>query len=176
MTASESQEQGVPFPSDEAGPVDQWSLEVYEALSDWPVRSGGAWSRWEPGYLLLEITRVAGEPVDPILLYTSDEELTVCFGFWDAHLPDRGLTSADAAAEAVELVGRWLDGDMRTLVFRDEAGKWCGTIPVAPGDLNPQIAHSRDWLARFDPCSAELRTARLAEWRIIPFANGQLAE
>jgi hypothetical protein len=156
--------------------VDQWSLDVFSALKGWPLGREGEWSRWEPGYLLLEIGSFGGKPIDPAVLYSADEELTVAFGCWECHLPLQRTTAMEAAEEAIAFAEGWTSGKSQTLVFKDSAGKWCGTIPVSAGDLNEQIAHSQDWLAHLGPTEAELRTALRSKWRTIKFVDGRLIE
>jgi hypothetical protein len=130
-----AEKKGVVYPSEQAGPVDDWSERVYQALKDWPVAQEAEWTRWEPGYVLLTITSVNGGEVDPIYLYSADEELTVSFGYWETHTPaPYELWDAEPeviAGHARALVERWLGGDLRTAVLTDGEGKWCGTITTA---------------------------------------------
>lgn len=98
-------EQGTPYPDGAAGPVDDWSARIYAALRDWPVARDGAWTRWEPGYLLLTIDHARGREIDKIVLYTADELLTVAFGWWDEEYPVPG-PSHDVQPEAVAAEAR----------------------------------------------------------------------
>ena len=167
---------GVPYPSIEAGSVDQWSLGVFAALRGWTASASGSWSRWEPGYLLLEISFAAADPIEPAVLYTADEEVTVAFGMWETHLPEKGATAAQAADEAVSLIERWIAGTFKTLVFMDDAEKWCGTIPVFDDDVHASMRQSRDWLDRLAPTQVDLRSACRSEWRKFRFVDGRLLD
>lgn len=163
---------GAPYPSHEAGPVDGWSKAVYEALHDWHVAREGDWTRWEPGYVLLTINRVDGINVEPIQLYTADEELTVEFGYWLTHNPAPSeLWEAEAeviAGHAKSLITQWLNGELRTAVLTDLSGKWCGSTLIEPGDLTPQLQAAAQWVRDFEPKQIEVRTATISEWRTFP--------
>jgi len=163
---------GTPFPSDAAGTIDEWSEAIYAALLTWEVAKSGEWTRWEPGYLLLKIEHVEGRAIEPIVLYTSDEELTVSFGHWITHDP-APVELWDAAADvkakhAKILVEQWLNGDFRTAVFTDAKGNWCGTPIIEPGDLLPQLEMGALWLREFHPKQVEVRTPEKSGWRIYP--------
>ena len=80
MRTADQRPSGAPYPSDGADSVDEWSLDVFAALKDWSLARENVWSRWDPGYLLLEIERAGGEPVDRIVLYTANDEIMVEFG------------------------------------------------------------------------------------------------
>ena len=73
-------------------------------------------------------TKVDGAEVDPIQVYTADEELTVSFGFWETNTPapyELWETDPEVIAQhAKELVERWLSEDVRTAVLTDQGGKW----------------------------------------------------
>ena len=160
---------GTPFSNSSTEPIDDWSRDVFVALSAWALERGGRWSRYDPGYLLLEIDHNGDRAIDPILMDTADEELTVEFGLWEMHLPDQALDAAGAASEAVELVSQWLAGEIRTAVFTDDAGKWCGTMLVERGDTFPP--KPSDGMAYFKPTQVEVRGPDRLEWqsfRLVP--------
>ncbi|MFA7263644.1 MAG: hypothetical protein WC068_11545 [Caulobacter sp.] len=154
---------GTPFARSSSDQIDEWSREIFDALSDWAEAHDGRWTRWEPGYLLLEIATMNGEGIDPILIDSSDEELTVEFGYWETHLPDRESNAAGAAREAIELTSQWLSGEIRTAVFTDVAGKWCGSMIVEEDDAVPP--KPSEGMAFFHPTSVEVRGPRKSEWR-----------
>lgn len=166
---SDGNDKGAPYPSSEAGPIDEWSERIFAALRDWNVASEGVWTRWEPGYVLLTIDRVHGEDVEPITLYTADEELTVCFGYWETQYPDP-YDLEDPEPEVVAehgkaLVAQWLAGEIRTAVLTDANGKWCGSIVIEPGEIEPQLRKAADWVSGFKPISIEVRAPRQADWQ-----------
>lgn len=156
---------GTPYSSSSPELVDDWSREVFDALSHWALADNGRWSRWEPGYLLLEIESIGGEQTDPILIDTADGELTVAFGYWETHLPEGEADAAGTAQQAIALVSQWLSGEIRTAVLTDASGKWCGTIVVEPGDVIPQLSVTRDWIKSFSPTHVEVRSPRRSDWR-----------
>jgi hypothetical protein len=163
--------EGVPYPRAEAGPVDDWSERIYRALENWPVARKGEWTRWEPGYVLLTIRRSDDQEIDPIYLHTSDQELTVTFGFWETHNPaPYGLWNAEpevVAGHAKALVERWLHGAVRTAVLTDDKGEWCGTSTIEPGELEPQLREAARWLRdnSFRPATIEVRTPLVRDWQ-----------
>ncbi|MBB5716926.1 hypothetical protein [Sphingomonas aerophila] len=167
-------ESGVPYPSEMAGPIDEWSEQVFAALHNWPIARTGEWTRWEPGYLLLTISHVDGSEVEPIVLYSADQELTVAFGYWETHNPaPYGLPDANAAViadHAKLLVAQWLDGTIRTAVLTDATGKWCGTTTITLAELAPQLESAARWVRDFHPVQVEVRTPFKREWKTFPVA------
>jgi hypothetical protein len=162
----DSQEQGVPYPSADAGPIDEWSERIYAALMDWPVAETGEWTRWEPRYVLLTIKSVGGEAVEPILICTADEELTVTFGYWETHNPAMWDSEPDVtAAHGKQLVERWLSGELRTAVLVDAAGKWCGSRLIEPGELEPQLRAAAEWVRDWHPQAIEVRSPKPDDWK-----------
>jgi hypothetical protein len=163
-----AEQTGVPYPSDEAGPVDEWSERIYNALADWPLAQQNEWTRWDPGYVLLTIRQVDGAEVDPIQVYSADDELTVSFGFWETHTPaPHELWNAEPeviAPHAKELVEKWLRGDVRTAVLTDQNGKWCGSVIVEPGELLPQLRKATEWVGYLNPVRIEVRTPYKEQW------------
>lgn len=162
-------ESGVPYPSNVAGPIDDWSEAIYSALRDWDVARDGEWTRWNPGYLLLTIISVAGSEIEPVVLYTADEELTVNFGYWETHNPapyELWDAEADVIAEHAKLlVSRWLDGCIRTAVVTGAKGKWCGTTTIEPGELAPQLKAAARWVRETHPEKVEVRTPVIRDWK-----------
>jgi hypothetical protein len=169
---------GVPFAPVLSDSFDDWSAEIFEALRDWTVASDGTWTRWDPGYLLLEIERVDNSPVERIILYTADEELTVEFGYWETHLPEPlGTGEADAietANQAKRLIEDWLSGRIRTAVYADDAGEWCGSMLVEGEDFVSQL--TTDWIRTFGPTQVEVRTPRREHWRRFSVVDGEFFE
>lgn len=169
---TDSPETGIPYPSALAGTVDKWSEEVYAALRDWHIAQEGQWTRWEPGYLLLTITQVNGKEVEPIVLYTAVDELTVAFGYWETHNPaPYELWHAEAgviAKHAKLLVEHWLNGDYRTAVVTDADGKWCGTTIIEGGELVPQLESAARWVYDSHPKRVEVRTPAKHDWKSYP--------
>lgn len=165
---TEKEPKGVPFADAESHEVDDWSLEIFKALVGWPVTAMGVWSRWEPGYLLLEITNVGGKHVEPIYLYTSDDELTVSFACWETHLPEPTENSArdvvGVVNEAKQLVEDWLSESLKIAVLTNEAGDWCGSTCIMPGELLPQLKEAVQWVKYFKPVHIEVRTPIQKNW------------
>ncbi len=163
---------GVLYPSNHAGPVDDWSKRIYASLVDWPVAREGEWTRWEPGYVLLTITRVDGDEVDPIHLYTADEELTVTSGFWEMVFPTP-FEPAEAKPEVVAehaktLVEQWFSGRLRTAVLTDASGKCCGGTVIEPGEITSQLRAAAHSMRYFHPKQIEVQTSAKREWHSYP--------
>lgn len=170
-----SEQTGVSYPSDGAGPIGEWSARIYEALASWRLAQQNEWTRWEPGYLLLTIRKVDGAEVDPIQVYTADEELTVSFGFWETNTPapyELWETDPEVIAQhAKELVERWLSGDVRTAVLTDQGGKWCGSIIIEPANSFLSFGKRRNGSATSSPlgskCGRRTKTnGRASRFRI----------
>lgn len=170
-----AQPTGTPYSPSGPDPIDEWSREIFNALSSSILAENGRWSRWEPGYLLLEIENIDGEQIDPILICTADDELTVTFGYWEMHLPEDESDAVGAAQQAIALVSRWLSGEIRTAVLSDAAGKWCGSIIVEPGEVIPQLAITRDWIRHFNPTRVEVRCPRRRDWQTFDIDADQIA-
>jgi hypothetical protein len=160
---------GTPFPAYNSAPVDAWSQAVFDALHDWPIAQDGEWTRWEPGYLLLTITRFQGGQVEPVYLWTADEELTVAFGYWESDNPYPSqpwdTDPVPIAASAKALVEQWFDGDLRTAVFTDASGQWCGSISIERGDLAAQLKAFSQEIQHCQPTHVEVRTPAKDGWR-----------
>jgi hypothetical protein len=161
----DDREQGTPYPSADAGPIDEWSKRIYAALRDWPLAETGEWTRWEPGYVLLTINSAGGEAIEPISLYTADEQLTVTFGYWETHRPAMWNSEPDVtAAHGKQLVERWLSGELRTAVLVDAAGKWCGSTLMEAGDLEPQLRAAAKRVRDLHPQVIEVRSPKREDW------------
>ena len=160
---------GTAFTATSSDQIDDWSREVFKALSDWARARDGRWLRYEPGYLLLEIDTFDGKEIDPILVDTADEEVTVGFGYWEMHLPDQARDSDGAAREAVDLVSQWLSGQIRTAVFTDQSGNWCGTMLIEQGDPFPP--RPSDGMAYFKPTRVEVRGPDRSAWLAFDLAS-----
>lgn len=160
--------------------VDPWSRSIFDLLANWPAADGAKWTRWEPGYLLLEITKANGEEIDPIQVYTADNELTVEFGHWPgaSYLGSEDEDPTAATKQAMQLVSDWMAGDVMTAVYWDANDRWCGTILVGGGnDLLSQLASGADRSKkRFTPVRVELRRPRRIEWRRFSLRGDQVQE
>ena len=171
-----SSSRGTPFTDSERHYVDQWSLDVYDALKDWSVASPGKWTRWDPGYLLLEIEAVDNEVIDPILLDTADDELTVTFGHWETHLPEPLGTGdadgAETAEQAKKLVGDWLTGQVKTAVLTDKNGKWCGSMLLDSSRPQAELDEFVESVRDFKPTKIEIRGPKPNEWTSLPIHSG----
>jgi len=129
----------------------------------------GNWTRWEPGYLLLTISRIDNKDVEPISLYTADEELTVEFGYWETHNPEPfDLIDPEVevvVAHAKALVEDWVEGRLKTAVLTNAEGGWCGTTTIEPGELFPQLKRAAQWVRNFQPVAIEVRTLLKRDWQ-----------
>lgn len=170
---------GLRYVSSPEQPVSEWSDAVYRELRDRVEARTGRWEWWEPGYLVLRIEAHEGSPVEPVVLDTYADELTVTFGFWETQLPDDGSHDEDdssrASAAARLLVSDWLDGRIATAIYFDADDKWCGSKLVEnPEDTAP--LSDITWLADFRPARVEVRKSKRVEWRHFHLKNGKLGE
>jgi hypothetical protein len=168
-----SKPEGVPFPSPTAGPVSDWSLTVYESLKDWAGRRGGSWARWEPGYLVLTIDKHNGEQVEPAVIHTSGDALTVTFGYWDDE--SREVDDAAALSEIRQWAENWIEGVWSTAVYTQEDGRWCGSRCIVEPGIPERIADV-EWISNFNPTHVEIRRARKSEWRRYAIVDGALID
>lgn len=157
---------GTPFTGETKEGVDQWSCDVFAALSGWAETLNGRWTRWDDGYLLLEIDRLAGSAIEPILIDTADEALRVEFGYYEADLPEEAADAEGAAQEAIKLVSDWLTGSIRTAVFTNDAGLWCGSMIVERGEAVP-LTPSEGMLS-LNPTKVEVRGPQRRHWETYP--------
>jgi hypothetical protein len=143
-------EGGVPFRSSEAAEIDEWSRLVYEAFSDWPIAKEGRWTRWPPGYLLLEVDRYRGDPIGQIVAYTRGEGLTVGFGQWLTHLPLIALVDGkppplaeqvrSAVVEAQRPVEGLLAERLVVVAYFNNNGKWGGSALLTAAELESEVS------------------------------------
>lgn len=157
---------GTPFTGESKEGIDQWSYDTFCALSGWADTLDGRWTRWDGSYLLLEIDRSGGTAIDPILIDTADEQLRVDFGYYETDLPEEAADAEGAAQEAIKLVSDWLTGSIRTAVFTNDAGHWCGSMIVERGEAVPP-APSEGMLS-FNPTKVELRGPQRQLWETYP--------
>lgn len=94
--------------------VDDWSRFVYERLKGWPPAETGRWSTWAArpaNYLALEIVeQTASERSEPVIVYTSDEEVTWATRQWHEHRPWGDQTDDDAVEAVKERTRLWFSG------------------------------------------------------------------
>lgn len=167
---------GVPYPSANAGAVDHWSLDIFAALRDWAPSRNGSWSRWEPGYLLLDIRSAAEGLIEPAALWTADEEITVAFGNWEDVFV-KGTPAGEAASEAIQLIEGWMRGVAKTLVFTNDSDDWCGTIPVFDDGLwRMQLSQGVGKLFPNTPTRPKLQSANRGLWRTFRVIGGRLLD
>lgn len=160
--------------------VDDWSKAIYQRLVDWPAARNGKWERWEPGYLVLTITSDQGGDIEPVVLDTYEDELTITFGYWETHAPSHvpsEMSDDEAAAEeAKKFVDGWIGGQLFTAIYFDAAGKWCGSITVEPDEIADRVRWGEEWIRNFQPARVELRRPRRADWRYFVVSGSEIEE
>lgn len=82
---------GTPFTGGSDEGIDQWSYDVFCALSGSAETLNGRWARCDEGYLLLEIDQLDGTAIEPILIDAADQELRVEFGYYETALPEEAV-------------------------------------------------------------------------------------
>jgi hypothetical protein len=120
---------------------------------------------------------VAGKEIEPVVLHTWDEELTVELRHWDTHFPDwnSDLTDdhAQIAAQTVSVADDWLDGRFALAVYF-AGDKWCGSRTIeAEEDFHSRMADI-EWIRDFGPTRVELRWADKSRLKHFTFSDGQL--
>jgi GNAT superfamily N-acetyltransferase len=170
---ADSKPTGAPFPSPDAGPVTDWSSEVYEYLKDWARARGGVWQRWEPNYLVLTIPSAAGDMIEPVVIDTWDDRLEATFGYYPYE--PRREDDLEALAEMQEVAEKWICGTCSTAVYSDHSGKWCGSRYFEGSDL-PDWLTDIEWISSFNPTRVEIRRARKSEWRRFTIVDGALID
>ena len=169
---------GVPYTPSPAQPVTEWSEAIYYELKDWPLARTGSWARWDPNYLVLTIDSYDGVPVEPVVIDTYEGELTITFGYWEAHLPSDGIydeTDSQRAVEAAKvLASDWLTGRIATAIFFDADDQWCGSKVLENPDDTSLLADTA-WIEDFGPVRVELRKSRSTDWQHFRVANGKLS-
>lgn len=163
---------GVPYPSANAGPLTAWCLDVYARLSAWAELHQGVWERWEPNYLVLTISAADGLPVEPAVIDTFDDELTVTFGYLECHIDGTDDEAIQAAKDHTE---KWLSGEWSTAVYLKADGSWCGSRCIEGRELPEWLADTK-WIEYFGPTHVEIRRARKSDWLRFAISNGKLAE
>jgi len=140
------------------------------------ARRSGAWSLWPPGYLLLEIARHAGREIEPVLIYTADEEITVTFGYWEAHFDELTQGDDDTPLEAaLRTVEGWLEGRVRTVVSFKADGSWCGSSLLEESDEIAAVRRHIEWVRDSDPARVQIRSSKREDWREIEVSPEWLA-
>ena len=71
-----------------------------------------------------------------------------------------------AAQEAIALVSDWLTGAIRTAVFTNDAGHWCGSMMVERGEAVPPAPS--EGMPSFNPTKMELRGPHRQRWEAYP--------
>ncbi|MBB4096979.1 hypothetical protein [Sphingomonas kyeonggiensis] len=170
MSASEPI--GIPYDGTAPESIDPWSRLIFDTLSPWPIAQAGTWTRWDPGYLLLQIDTSGDAKIEPIFIDSADSGLTVMFGHWEDTLPHMETSSTDedaavAAAQVERLVEQWLGGDLRTAVYYRADGEWCGSIAIEGHDAGLQLRHAAAELRDFSPVRVELRSPARKDWEEI---------
>jgi hypothetical protein len=168
---------GVPYPSSENRPLDEWSVAIYEELRSWAFQLQGRWEFWEPDYLVLTIDSFHGAVVEPVMIDTYQGELTITFGNWEKHLPSDGIydetDSHRAAVRAKTLAAQWFSGQVATAIYFSAVDKWCGSKLVdEPIDL--EAVADISWIEDFAPVRVEIRKAQKSDWRHFLISNGKL--
>lgn len=170
--------EGVRYEHSESQPLDEWSIAVYDELKSWASEHQGRWEFWAPGYLVLTIDTSEGVEVEPVVIDTYEGELTINFGYWEAHLPGDGVyddtDSHRAAISAQDMASKWLRGELATAVYFSAVGKWCGSKALdEPIDLT--VVTDIGWIENFAPVRVEIRKAQKSAWRHIQILNGELS-
>jgi hypothetical protein len=160
---------GVPF-SESSSDIDEWSAAIFAQLKTWPLAMSGTWTRWTPGYLALTISEICGRSIEPIVLDTDNDELTVSFGYWECHLSGPDYLGAQdnvesSSAEAIRLIEDWLDGRICTAVYYSVDDRWCGSVTINRDQLAHQLAEGSESLSRSQPTRIELRTPEREHWK-----------
>lgn len=166
------QPSGVPYPTPSAGPVTPWSLAAYESLKAWAETHQGIWTRWDPDYLVLTIGTAEGAPVEPVVIHTFEDELTVAFGYWESHLDG---TDEEAVQTAKDYAEKWLSGEWSTAIYLKADGSWCGSKLIEGKDTPDWLADIA-WIKYFEPSHVEIRRARRSEWLKFAIVDGVLVK
>lgn len=155
----------------------EWSEAIYAEFKDWLPARQARWEWWNPDYLVLTIASYSDQPVEPVIIDTYEGELTITFGFWEAHLPDDGQyddTDSNRAAEAAKALALdWLEGRIATAVYADSNGKWCGSKLLERPDDVSTLADI-EWIKDFGPSTVEVRKSLRSDWRKYQITDGRL--
>lgn len=142
-----------------------WSRAVHAELLPWSRELAGRWANWPPGYLVLTIDRLRGAAVEPVVIDTADQIVTVTFGCMELHLDEHADSAAAAAAAARIQADDWLRGALRTAVFSGSDGNWCGTTLLDDGELAPQIENAAQRMREHSPVRVEVRCSARRDWQ-----------
>lgn len=142
-----------------------WSRAVHAELFAWSGELSGRWAHWPPGYLVLTIDRLQGAEVEPVVIDTADQIVTVTFGFMELHLDEYVGNAAAAAAAARVHAEDWLRGALRTAVFSGSDGNSCGTTLLDDGELAPQIEAAAQRMREHSPVRVEVRCSYRRDWQ-----------
>jgi len=140
--------------------VDDWSRDFYSQFKDWRLPNARfAWSTWEPGYLLLDVTLVRdGELSEPASVYSADEELTFATRVWHDHSPHWDFPETEASVYVKDLAHRWFGGKFKIATYY-LADAWKGSLTI-PEDADVQTAliEGLAWVRKnFDADRVELK-------------------
>lgn len=147
--------------------ADAWSRAVHAELLAWSGELSGRWANWPPGYLVLTIDRLQGAEIEPVVIDTADESVTVTFGWMELHLDEHAGNAAAAAAEARGHAEDWLRGTLRTAVFSGSDGNWSGTTLLDDGELAPQIEAAARRMRGRSPVRVEVRCSDRRDWQTL---------
>jgi len=126
---------------------------------------------------VLTIDQSGDQAIEPVVLHTWDEDLTVELRHWDTHFPDWNSKPTDDPAEiatqAVSVADNWLAGRFALAVyFADD--RWCGSRTIeADEEFYPRMADI-EWIKDFGPTRVELRWADKTRLKHFTLSNGQL--
>ncbi|WP_271085353.1 hypothetical protein [Brevundimonas sp. NIBR11] len=168
---------GIPYAATPDQPVSAWSADIYAAIKPWADEHQGKWMWWEPGYLVLTVDQFGDREIEPVVLHTWDEELTVELRLWDTHFPDWTLPPTDdpavIASQGIALADDWLAGRFALAVyFADD--RWCGSKIIEINEDQAEKLADIDWIKSFDPARVELRWADKSRLTHFTISNGQL--
>ena len=160
--------------------VTEWSEAIYTELKDWLPTSQARWEWWPPGYLVLRIVRFLDQPIEPIIIDTCDDVLSIEFGHWDTTLPEDGdhydfdpCREAKTAQTAKTVALDWLHGRIATAVYLNSQGKWCGSKLLERPEDYSALADI-DWIAFNNPTQVEIRTSVRSDWLKYQIIDGRL--
>ena len=168
---------GCPYNPATSPSVTEWSAAVFGELHDWAARYAGRWERWDPEYLVLTIDAVDGKAIEPIVIDTCEEELTLGFGYWECDFPDDMIRNDDdsrrASKAAMTLAEAWLEDHVATAIYFDEHDKWCGSRLI---ETRNDIARLADiaWINFLRPSRVEIRKRDRSAWQSFPLVDSDL--
>jgi len=168
---------GTPYTAAAGQPISKWSARIFDELRGWADQRQGQWAWWPEGYLVLTVDRIDGQEIEPLVLHTWGEELTLELRHWDTHFPDWNSPEADdpsqIAVEAVSVAESWLAGRFALAVYF-AGDKWCGSRTVEPDEDRIAMMADIAWIKDFGPERVELRWADKLRLEHFIFSNGQL--